>query len=55
MRRSVTVSPPLPPPITNKRDNKKKKTYYVVAFKIERELPSLVYLLRDLCVILMSV
>lgn len=41
-----------PSPTTNKRDN--KKTYYVVAFKIERELSSLVYLLRDLYVILMS-
>lgn len=53
MRWAVTVSPSLPPPTTNKRDNK-KKTYYVVAFKIERELSSLVYLLRDLYVILMS-
>lgn len=56
MRRSVTVSPPfLPPPQIKGIIIIIIKTYYVVAFKIERELPSLVYLLRDVCVILMSV
>lgn len=52
IRWAVTVSPPLPPPPQIKGTI--KKTYYVVAFKIERELSSLVYLLRDLYVILMS-
>jgi hypothetical protein len=41
--------PLLPPPQIRGRG-----TYYVVALKIERDLPSLIYLLRGLYEILMS-